>query len=294
MTTALPRITVVTPSFNQAPYLEQTILSVIGQGYPNLEYFVYDAGSTDGSVEIIKKYESSLAYWQSEKDGGQSCAINAAFARATGDILCWLNSDDYYLPGTLWEVSRRLAAPLPDLIYGKCLFFWEGANGCKISDPPEFDRELLEIWDYIVQPSAFWRRELWEKTGPLREDWHFAFDWDWWLRASEHGRLIRVDRMFSAYRFHPAHKSSGSSQQRGEEIRAVMEKYQGEATRRLAGEARARRSSLQRYECWLGRLQGRGLKNADTLARLFCPGLWTLPKSMDWERLRLCARLLEA
>lgn len=294
MNSSLPRITVVTPSFNQAAFLEQTILSVTGQGYPNLEYFVYDGGSTDGSVDIIRQHESGISYWQSEKDGGQSAAINAAFARSTGDILCWLNSDDYYLPGTLWDVARRLGAPGPDLVYGQCLFFWEGSSGSKISDPLEFDRELLEVWDYIVQPSAFWRKELWEKTGPLREDLHFAFDWDWWLRASRQGTLTRADRMFAAYRFHPAHKSSGLSNRRGEEIRAVVEAHQGASTRELLAEARKRLESLRRFERLRGRLLGRGVAQSDAVARALCPGLWTVPKTIDFARLRLCARLFDA
>ena len=106
--TVLPRITVVTPSFNQAPFLEQTILSVLGQCYPNLEYIVMDGGSTDGSREIIERYAPQLAYWQSQPDGGQAAAINAGFARATGEILCWLNSDDYFLPGALHRIARHV------------------------------------------------------------------------------------------------------------------------------------------------------------------------------------------
>ena len=121
----LPRITVVTPSFNQAAFLETTIRSVLGQCYPNLEYLVMDGGSSDGSVEIIRRFESDLAHWVSARDGGQAAAINAAFARATGDILCWLNSDDFFLPGTLHRVAQWLGkgGGGPELVYGACLFF---------------------------------------------------------------------------------------------------------------------------------------------------------------------------
>lgn len=106
---ALPRITVVTPSFNQGQFIEQTIRSVLMQGYPNLEYMIFDGGSSDGSVETIRKYENHLAYWQSEPDRGQSHAINKGFKRSTGQIICWLNSDDYFLPDTLKTVAESLA-----------------------------------------------------------------------------------------------------------------------------------------------------------------------------------------
>src|SRR5688500_9132307 len=118
----LPRITVVTPSYNQGAFLEQTMASVLGQGYENLEYIVMDGGSTDHSVEIIRRHESRLTYWVSEKDGGQAQALNKGFARATGDILCWLNSDDFFLPGVLHEVAGLLGQG-DELIYGDCLSF---------------------------------------------------------------------------------------------------------------------------------------------------------------------------
>src|SRR6202012_3617872 len=143
-----PRITVVTPSYNQGAFLEQTIRSVLGQLYPNLEYFVFDGGSTDESVDIIKRYESQLAGWVSEKDRGQSNALNKGFARATGDILCWVNSDDFLLPGALHEAARRLGEG-PDLIYGKCLSFSDTGKRALVNIPPEHDRELLTMVDYL-------------------------------------------------------------------------------------------------------------------------------------------------
>lgn len=287
----LPRITVVTPSFNQAAFLEQTIRSVLDQDYPRLEYMVFDGGSTDGSPEIIRKYEGRLAFWRSEKDGGQAAAINAAFARATGDVFCWLNSDDFYLPGALQTAGEALAEGGARLIYGKCRFFWEGTSGEQLVDPPPYDRGLLEIWDYIVQPSAFWTRELWEKTGPLREDLHYAFDWDWWLRVGRTGTLSRVGSLFSAYRFHSGHKSSGASGRRRNEILEVFSNHLSDSTRPLAEAARKYSGPLARYDALLGRIQGRGLPFAESLARVLSPATWSIPGNLHFDRLRLCARL---
>src|SRR5438067_5112001 len=115
------KITVVTPSYNQGRYLEEAILSVLGQGYPDLEYLVMDGGSTDGSAEIIQRYDGDLAYWVSEPDGGQAAAINRGFEKATGDVLCWLNSDDMHLPGTIAWVAGHLRRGEPDLVFGDCV-----------------------------------------------------------------------------------------------------------------------------------------------------------------------------
>ena len=132
-----PKITVVTPSFNQGRFLEQTILSVVGQDYPNLEYFVFDGGSTDDSVEVIRQYEAKITAWKSEADGGQAKAINQAFERSSGEIFCWINSDDFLLPGTLRRVARWLRERIdtPALIYGKALLFRESSEWGKVQIP---------------------------------------------------------------------------------------------------------------------------------------------------------------
>jgi glycosyltransferase involved in cell wall biosynthesis len=224
-----PRITVVTPSFNQAAYLETTLLSVLGQCYPNLEYFVMDGGSTDGSADIIRRYEGQLACWQSQPDGGQAAALNAAFARATGDIFCWINSDDFLLPGALHHAARQLGSRLekPALIHGACLFFQQQGRGAKVVRAEAHERQHLLLKAHIIQPSAFWTRALWEKTGPLDEALRFAFDWEWFIRASAAGEFSASEELLSAYRFHAAHKTGGGGAARRDEILAVARRHGG-------------------------------------------------------------------
>jgi len=288
---AFPRITVVTPSFNQGAFLEQTIRSVLGQLYPKLEYFVIDGGSTDDSVEIIKRYESHLAGWISEKDRGQADALNKGFARATGEILCWLNSDDFFLPGALHEAARRLQSA--DFVYGKCLSFSDTGTRSIVNIPPEHDRELLNVVDYIVQPSSFWLRSLWEKTGKLNEELHYAFDWEWYLRADKLGRFSRTDFIFSAYRFHDAHKSSHGGMKRAQEIIDVAKIQGGESAGRHYQFAIDHIDQLKKYEDLALRLKGRGLKNHLQMARWAAPALWNLPAGLEFEKLRQCVRMLK-
>jgi glycosyltransferase involved in cell wall biosynthesis len=288
---ALPKITVVTPSYNQGAFLEQTISSVLGQLYPNLEYFVIDGGSTDNSVEIIKRYESQLTGWISEKDRGQSDALNKGFARATGDILCWLNSDDFFLPGALHEAGRRLEGA--DFVYGKCLSFSDTGTRSIVNIPPDHDRELLNLVDYIVQPSSFWRRSLWEKTGPLNQEYHYAFDWEWYLRADKLGRFARVNFIFSAYRFHDAHKSSHGGLKRAQEIVEVAKVHGGESAGRHYEFAMGHIDQLNKYEDLALRMKGRGLKSHLQMARWAMPALWNLPAGLEFEKLRQCVKMLK-
>ena len=167
---SFPRISVVTPSFNQGDFLEHTILSVLNQDYPNLEYIIIDGGSTDRSIEIIKKYEKHLTYWVSEKDNGQSDAINKGFRRSTGEILAWLNSDDLYLPGTLLKVGRFfLSKPHVDVLYGD-LFIADAEERIlrTIKEVGFYKKALMHGAMNINQQSMFWRKRAFAKAGPLR------------------------------------------------------------------------------------------------------------------------------
>jgi glycosyltransferase involved in cell wall biosynthesis len=206
----LPKITVVTPSYNQGQFLEQTIKSVLEQNYPDMEYIIMDGGSTDNSVEIIKKYADKLAYWQSCPDGGQSSAVNAGFARATGEILCWLNSDDQFCPNALNTVGQYFAN------HPEC--DWLGGGGIiRIDNQPDriilpgkidFDSFLLD-WgnNSICQPSIFWRKQLWERLGGIDNFYQSSFDYDFWLRLAKNGNGAAISNILSINLFHPAQKT---------------------------------------------------------------------------------------
>jgi len=284
---ALPRITVVTPSFNQGQFLEQAILSVLGQGYENLEYIVIDGGSSDNSVDIIRRHEKKLSYWVSEKDGGQSEAINKGFAHATGDILCWLNSDDFFLPGVLQSVGRELHNG-PDLIYGNCLSFSAEGGRCLVNRPPAYDQQLFGLKLCIVQPSSFWTRALWEKTGSLSPELHYAFDWEWYLRAAKNGNFRKSEVLYSAYRFHSAHKSGVGGDARNREISKVALELGGEEVRSHYEFCLKYLNALRQCEIWRLRLRGRGIASADHIARWLVPTLWNLPPGIQFSKLRLC------
>jgi len=204
-----PRITVVTPSYNQARFLESTLRSVHDQRYPNLEHIVIDGGSTDGSVEIIRKFEDRLAYWVSEPDKGQTDALIKGFSRATGEILAWLNSDDLYEPWTLWEVAEFFTRhPEVQFVYGDAL--WIDTEGRILQPKKEipFNRFIwLYDYNYIPQPSAFWRRELYEAVGGLDPRFDLAMDADLWIRFADRTRPVHVRRIWSRMRLYPEQKN---------------------------------------------------------------------------------------
>jgi glycosyltransferase involved in cell wall biosynthesis len=219
-----PRITIVTPSYNQATYLEQTIRSVLLQRYPNLEYVVVDGGSRDGSLEIIGRYEPWLAHWVSEPDQGQAHAINKGLGRSTGEILAWLNSDDFYAPGTLSLVGQTLRDGGASALVGHCLrLHADGAPPFLLRGRYSSRRRLLAFWKgyQMHQPSIFWRRELLEKTGLLDEELHYVLDFDYWVRLSRHCEFENVDAVLSYSNYHPDAKTADD-----------YERYHGELWRR--------------------------------------------------------------
>lgn len=200
----LPRLSIVTPSFNQARYLEETIRSVLEQDYPFIEYIVVDGGSIDGSLEIIKRHEKELAGWISEKDRGQTEAINKGFARASGDILAWINSDDTYQLGAFRAaVTELLKHPEAGMVYGDCQYIDE--NSRPIGRFPAAQTDLARLrrgYVHIPQQAAFFRADLWRQIGPLDPSFYFAMDYDLWVRLAGKASLLYVPQVWANFRLH--------------------------------------------------------------------------------------------
>jgi glycosyltransferase involved in cell wall biosynthesis len=204
-----PLVSIVTPSFNQARYLEATIRSALEQDYPNIEYIVVDGASTDGSVEIIKKYADRLAWWVSEKDQGQTDAINKGFARARGDILAWINSDDTYEPGAVSAAVKYLQDhPDVGMVYGDAHFIDEGGRviGKFAARQTDYLR-LRRGYVHIPQQAAFFRADLWREVGPLDPSFYFAMDYDLWVRLAARAPIQYTPQMWANFRLHSSGKT---------------------------------------------------------------------------------------
>jgi glycosyltransferase involved in cell wall biosynthesis len=199
-----PTVSIVTPSFNQARFLEATIKSVLAQDYPKIEYIVVDGGSEDGSIEIIEQYAGRLAWWVSEPDMGQTDAINKGFERATGEIFAWLNSDDTYEPGAISEaVAFLMENPDVGLVYGDANFI--DADGIVIGQFNAQQTSLTRLQRggvYIPQQSAFWRAKLWHEVGPLDPSFYFAMDYDLWVRLARVSEIRYTPRLWANFRLH--------------------------------------------------------------------------------------------
>ncbi|MFT3767660.1 MAG: glycosyltransferase family 2 protein [Minicystis sp.] len=239
MSRPLPRITVVTPAYQQIAYIEETLRSVVEQGYPDLELIVLDGGSTDGTVDVIRRYESKIAHWQSARDKGPYDAVERGFARATGEVLCWLNSSDVYFPWTLRTVGS-LFAELPEVEWITSLQPVRAdvtAMCAIIGRDPGFSREafldgrfighrpaLRTVGQrgWIQQEATFWRRSLWERSGGTIGQYKLAADFNLWARFYEHADLVGVDAPLALFRVHPEQRSGH------------MDRYCAEATSSLA------------------------------------------------------------
>lgn len=224
MTPSWPRISVVTPSFNQAEFLERTLRSVLDQGYPNLEYIVIDGGSTDGSVEIIRRYADRLAFWISEADSGQTSAINKGLRRATGEWVAWQNSDDIYYPGVFHDLALAVSQhPKAELIIGDMMLINEHDHSLRdIRYVTPSYKALLAEGMVLTNQAAFWRRSLHEKIGLLNEEYHYAFDYEWFLRLAQHAEGAHVPRIWGGYRLHGMTKTSLLGQGFQQETKRIL------------------------------------------------------------------------
>jgi glycosyltransferase involved in cell wall biosynthesis len=209
--TPAPTISIVTPSFAQGHFLERTLYSVVNQNYPALEYVVQDGGSTDETIEVLRRYEHSLLHWASEPDDGQGDAINRGFAHTSGEIMAYLNSDDLLLPGALAFVARYFAAhPDVDVVYGNRMMIDENDGHIGSLVLPRHDDEELTLLDFVPQETLFWRRSAWEAAGgQIDPSLRFAIDWDLLLRFRESGaKIVRLPRFLGAFRIHEEQKTA--------------------------------------------------------------------------------------
>lgn len=229
----LPKISIITPSFNQGAFIEQTIRSVLEQGYPNLEYIVIDGGSTDETVSIIKRYGDRLAHWVSEPDRGQTHAINKGLSKATGDIIAYINSDDYYLPGAFEKVALYwLDHPDCDLIHGQCEIVDHVGKLVRLQQGDIGSLEqCLDLWAVwwggrnFVQPEVFWTRRVTERIGSFREDLHWVMDYDYWARIfAAGGKAGFTGDRLAAFRLHPLQKST-QPERTADELLGVVRPY---------------------------------------------------------------------
>lgn len=261
---SFPKISIITPSFNQDSFLEKCLLSVISQNYPNLEYIVIDGASTDNSLKIIKKYQKSLSYWQSKKDHGQADALNIGFKHATGDILCWLNSDDILLPYSLnliselftkypqinWLTSQSLIINEKDQIIHSGLHFGKSQLFLKLG---LYHGKCL---GFIPQEGTFWRQELWQKSGANISNYWGALDYYLWRKFAKYSPLVNLESPLAAFRVHSQQKT------------ASMKKYYQEINRFLP--------YVPKFTGIIGRIIG-------PISRRLCPRIIFNKKNSRWE-----------
>jgi glycosyltransferase involved in cell wall biosynthesis len=206
---AKPLVSIVTPSLNQAPFLEDAMRSVLEQDYPRIEYLVVDGGSTDGSIDIIRRHAARLAWWVSEKDDGQTDAINKGFSRARGEIFGWLNSDDTYVAGAISQAVEAFAAcPGCGLIYGDANYIDHAGRRIGKFPAAQTDyRRLRQGYVHIPQQASFFRADLWQAVAPLDPNLFFAMDYDLWLRIARRSQVKYLPEVWANFRLHSAAKT---------------------------------------------------------------------------------------
>jgi glycosyltransferase involved in cell wall biosynthesis len=279
-------VSIITPSYNQVQYLEQTLRSVLEQDYPHIEYIVVDGASTDGSMEVIKKYSDRLAYWVSEKDMGQAEAINKGFARATGEIVAWINSDDFYFPGAVASAVKVFESnPDAGLIYGNTVAVDEKGEFIHFPKYAQWELEDLLTFNIIGQPAVFMRRDVLLKAGLLDPSFHYLLDHQLWIRMAAHAPMMHVPERWAAGRFHESAKNVAQAEKFGEEAFRILEWARSDPF--VAG----RLSRISRQSCAAAyRINGRYLLdagNAWASFKSYCMSLCTHPPTalVEWKRI---------
>lgn len=208
-----PKISIVTPNYNQGQFIEETIRSILLQDYPNLEYIIINGGSTDNSVEIIKKYEQWLTYWVSEADSGQTNALNKGFEKATGDLIAWMNADDIYMPGALIQVGQSwINNKKKDniFIYGNAEIYNELRGISNYRNLENFSVDILSRESFFCSASSFFTKEHFEHVGRFDESLHYGFDFDFWIRLTEDSHNVHIPHILAKCRIHDDCKSGHS------------------------------------------------------------------------------------
>ncbi len=223
-----PLVSIVTPSFNSAPFLRECIESVLAQDYPNIEYIVMDGGSTDETPAILERYRDRIARVHSAPDFGQAQAINRGLASAGGEIIAFLNADDAYLPQAVERVVRAFAAhPEAAAVYGNA--YHVAADGAQIApyETRDFDREALKRSCFICQPAAFVRREAFERAGAMNPALHYVLDYDLWLRLAAFGAFVRIEPFLANSRVHAGSKSVSNRSAFYREVFSMLKSHYG-------------------------------------------------------------------
>jgi glycosyltransferase involved in cell wall biosynthesis len=223
----LTLVSIVTPSLNQAEFIEETIRSVLGQDYPNIEYVVVDGGSRDRTLEILLRHEDRLR-WTSGPDGGQSDAINRGFAATTGEIIAWLNADDRYLPGAIRAAAEAFMQDASiDLVYGQAVLVDRAGNrlGSTRYGEPWNLRDLVGRTNYIQQPAAFFRRAAFNAVGGLQVDLHYVMDYDLWIRLGSRGGVRFLPQVLAEVRIYPETKTASGGLQRFQEMERMIRRH---------------------------------------------------------------------
>lgn len=286
MMSTLPLVSIITPSFNQAAFLEATLRSVLQQDYPNLEYLVVDGASEDGSLEIIHKYSSKLAWWVSEKDCGQAEAINKGLRRARGEIIAWLNSDDLYARGAILKAVRAFKeAGDCGVVFSNVFSINAQGELFNVMRYADWGLKDLMAFNIIGQPGVFMRRALLEKVGYLEPNYHYLLDHQLWLRMAAAAPIRYVDNYFAAARFHPTAKNVAQASEFSQEAFSILEWMQARPSMREPFLRNRRRIMSGAY-----RLSARYLLDGGFPGRAFqhyLASLWHHPRTASKELRRM-------